>query len=104
MVVGVGTQKLTGLKTAGVNNTTAGSHYSLHKPLMSSFSRTVMTSPGPCEHADAHQIVKSCCSFNEEKHNGRSCLEHPLAVMAELEGMCTESDGASAGEQPFLII
>lgn len=42
-----------------------------------------------CE--DAHQLLKSCCSCNEENCNGKSCSERPLAVMAAPEGMCTKS-------------
>lgn len=50
-----------------------------------------------CEPADAHQPVKSRCFCNEENHNGRSCLEHPLAVMAALEGTCEGSGGGGGG-------
>ncbi|CAK6951356.1 Hypothetical predicted protein [Scomber scombrus] len=52
----------------------------------------------------AYQILNSRCSCNEENHNSKSCSEHPLAVMAALEGMCTQRGGVSAGEQAFLII
>lgn len=38
-----------------------------------------------------HQLLKSSCSCNEENHNGKSCSEHPLVVMAAPEGTCAES-------------
>lgn len=45
-----------------------------------------MTSSGPREHMDAHQLLKSRWYGNEENHNGKSRSEHPLAVMAPPEG------------------
>lgn len=57
-----------------------------HPWLFFLFLFSLLTSRGLWNHRDTHQLLKSRCFRNEEKHYGRCFSELPLAVMAALEG------------------
>lgn len=97
-------EQLAGLKTAGVNTAPPPALATDELSSQTSDTDFLLGAGGAfCEPADAHQLVKSRCFCNEENHNGRSCLERPLAVMAALEGTCEGNGGGGGGGGGVLL-